>query len=583
MACAGNASAAMTVSFTDADGVQVIGNDESDSAHLERHGTQITVQSQGKLTAVPPCQDNGFGTLVTCETGSETSRASLRLGGGDDSVDDNYGISSFIDGGDGKDQLTYQGSAPITILGGGGADSIQGGSAGDHLYGGTTDPNAPDGDDVILSVGAASLEQPNSDGDDVISGGAGNDQVAAGVGADTIDGGDGNDQLSGCGSGSGCPDGDDTITGGSGDDAISGRGGADQIDAGPGNDTVNGDDDHAGSSPGFGTAPPPAPSGNDQISGGPGDDSLRGSGGDDHISGGEGDDNISGGLGADVMDGGPGLDRTEPGTNLMNIGTAASGQQAIGGEDNVADDISCGTETDSVFPATGDLVSTDCESVGQELTCPANTSGSCPVTIDLSMPGVIRAASLVRSAALSSALVGGNEFRLAAGQATPVFAPLTSRGVALVENRRQVLTTHVVVTGPGGAVLKQQTVNYVLDATRAGTASLPRTADVLRMKASKKGLLAVRVDLPTRGTVTVAVTAAPPRVRAFSFGKKRFTSSGPARPTLTVKPTARALKQLRNGRRLPLAVRVTYAPSGPLGAASTRTFKTSVKVAPKRK
>ncbi len=239
-------------------------------------------------------------------------------------------------------------SLAVSLLGGGGNDTLKSGAANDTLEGG-------DGND--------SLE--GRDGADVLSGGAGNDTLDGGLGNDRLDGGDDVDQLLGNG-------GNDTLTGGAGNDIINGNSGNDlvrevadlnltlansslimkqgtttvstdvivsveladltggtsknSIDASGfavsqgttlsgagGNDTIIGSPgpdvvftlSGADSIQGLGGADMvSAGSGNDTISGGDGNDNLNGQNGDDSVLGDAGNDVVVGGAGRDTLLGG---------------------------------------------------------------------------------------------------------------------------------------------------------------------------------------------------------------------------------------------------------------------------------------
>jgi Ca2+-binding RTX toxin-like protein len=95
----------------------------------------------------------------------------------------------------------------VTLLGGGGDDSLIGGGANDTLEG--------------------------EEGNDSLSGGAGNDTLIGGSGADGIIGGAGNDSIEG-------RDGADLVSSGLGNDVVEGGNGADHVISGEGNDYVDG-------------------------------------------------------------------------------------------------------------------------------------------------------------------------------------------------------------------------------------------------------------------------------------------------------------------------------------------------------
>ncbi|WP_432119713.1 calcium-binding protein [Streptomyces sp. bgisy032] len=95
----------------------------------------------------------------------------------------------------------------VTLLGGGGDDSLVGGGANDTLEG--------------------------EEGADTLSGGSGNDTLIGGSGADRITGGSGNDSVEG-------RDGADIMGSGAGNDVVEGGNGADQIVGAEGSDYVAG-------------------------------------------------------------------------------------------------------------------------------------------------------------------------------------------------------------------------------------------------------------------------------------------------------------------------------------------------------
>jgi len=140
--------------------------------------------------------------------------------------------------------------ADVTLIGGGGRDTLEGGAGDDVLKGGR--------------------------GDDTLDGGAGDDLLTGGKGADSLAGGAGDDTLSG-------GDNDDTLIGGGGDDTLDGGKGADSLAGGAGDDLLIGG------------------GGRDTLEGGAGDDVLKGGRGDDTLEGGAGDDILRGGAGDDTF------------------------------------------------------------------------------------------------------------------------------------------------------------------------------------------------------------------------------------------------------------------------------------------
>lgn len=130
-------------------------------------------------------------------------------------------------------------------------------------------------------AGTAPISILGEDGDDSLSGDAGDDSLAGqnhddslsgGVGDDLLIGGDGDDRLDG-------DAGDDALHGGLGDDTLSDGAGRDTLFGGWGNDLISG------------LAEPPTDADADYLNGGGGADTLI-AGPDDIVTAGEDDDTI---------------------------------------------------------------------------------------------------------------------------------------------------------------------------------------------------------------------------------------------------------------------------------------------------
>jgi Ca2+-binding RTX toxin-like protein len=216
-----------------------------------------------------------------------------------------------------------------TIVGGGGADQINGTPGADVIdgRGGNDTINGLGGDDVLCG----------GDGDDTLVGGDGNDRFSGGPGNDIFTGSAGTDTVNyedatqpvrvsldgtaddGAGEQDNVGADVENATGGTGNDSLSGNpgpnvlkggGGSDSIAGAEGNDTVDGGDGDELQIRGD--------AGNDTVIGGAGKDLLKGGGGNDILDGGDeddivdgqtGDDSVIGGLGSDVLSGGDGADR----------------------------------------------------------------------------------------------------------------------------------------------------------------------------------------------------------------------------------------------------------------------------------
>ncbi|NQV25071.1 MAG: hypothetical protein HQ518_11965, partial [Rhodopirellula sp.] len=220
-------------------------------------------------------EENFAGDITVASSGLELTLSGL----GNDTLLGSYS-SVELTGDDGPNRIDASGvNFAVTLKGGGGDDTLLGGSKGDSLDGG-------DGIDQIQQT--VDLEQVLTD------------TLVTGRGADTLSsieeavliGGEqgtninasaftGNVTLIGNGGG-------DTLTGGSGNDLIDGGDGDDKLFGLIGNDTMDG------------------AAGNDSLVGGAGNDVLLGGAANDTLFGDAGNDSILGEAGADIVNGGAG-------------------------------------------------------------------------------------------------------------------------------------------------------------------------------------------------------------------------------------------------------------------------------------
>lgn len=280
---------------------------------------------------------------------------------------------------------------PTTLTGGGGNDTITGGTSTDVLIeSGDVDFTLTDSGLTGMGIDSfTSIEQIR------LTGGAGNNvlNASASTRAVTLSGGDGNDTLSG---GSAA----DVLNGEAGDDQLTGNGGADALLAGDGidrlvesgdndfmlgsgsldgaeNDTINAFEEAeltGGASAntiivttfagavtlhgGGGDDSLEGTSLNDVLDGGDGDDTLKGEEGSDTLDGGLGADNLLGGAGNDLISGGDGNDRLrgELGTDTLLTGDdtldGGAGSDDIDGESG-NDLITAGADIDTVLGGSG--------------------------------------------------------------------------------------------------------------------------------------------------------------------------------------------------------------------------------------
>lgn len=184
------------------------------------------------------------------------------------------------------------------------------------------------------------LDDPPSDGADILWGGDG---------ADSIVGGGGDDQINGYGS-------DDTLLGGDGADSLHGGAGNDRLLGGPGNDALSGED---GGDSLFGDAGGDHLAGyfgDDLLDGGEGADLLQGGAGADTLLGGAGNDSLQGGEGADSLSGGTGSDELfgDAGNDLLD-GRVPDPETGAGDTDTGQDLLNGGRGNDTLILGSNDL------------------------------------------------------------------------------------------------------------------------------------------------------------------------------------------------------------------------------------
>ncbi len=321
--------------------------------------------------------DEGSGAdTVNTGSGNDRIRGSITADNGD-VLDGGAGLGDSID--------LRDRTAPLNISFNGVADDGEAGE-GDNLIG-IERVDSGEGDDT-LTGGPAPEQLFSNDGHDVIDGGPGPDELGGGQGNDVVRGGSGNDNLDG-------GDGADQLDGGEGDDDFYGGffdSGADSMAGGEGIDSIIVGGDFLGRGvtidlDGVADDGPTVPvdevpldnagadienllpfeegegnlvrsgddilTGNDspnQIDGGPGDDQIMGLGGPDELIGGPGDDDLDGGNGVDGIEG-------------------QGGSDSIRSRDNAADEVGCGSATDTLLADSLDVFSVTCDqsSTGAEL------------------------------------------------------------------------------------------------------------------------------------------------------------------------------------------------------------------------
>jgi len=178
------------------------GSDEENALVVNGRGSVLD-QSTGQVligptivdvnqtpTAIAPCRVL-LGTVICDVTG--IFRAVIRLGNRNDSVrldilGEETPLNMTVDGGLGDDTING-GPAADTLDGGAGTDTINGGDGDDRIIGGL-------GVDTI-NGGRGRDHLFGNAGGDVINGDGDNDEIDGGIGDDTLDGGQGADVIRG--------------------------------------------------------------------------------------------------------------------------------------------------------------------------------------------------------------------------------------------------------------------------------------------------------------------------------------------------------------------------------------------------
>jgi hypothetical protein len=203
----------------------------------------VLTQDGGRLQVGRGCRRVDARSARCSTKGVRTFFAAM--GGGNDSVAATIPLPSTLLGGAGADRL--EGSTRGDVLDGGpDHDTVEGGGGGDRVYGEGTDVLLGDaGDDAIFARTNQEGTAEGGDGNDYLVGGPENTVLTGGEGDDYLDGSGGNDLLLG---GAGTDvlvggDGGDTLRGDAKDEVSAGPGlssGVDLMYCGPGGDLIDG-------------------------------------------------------------------------------------------------------------------------------------------------------------------------------------------------------------------------------------------------------------------------------------------------------------------------------------------------------
>lgn len=278
----------------------------------------------------------GAASAVVVDLSGDTPAGGAAAGHVHVSIEDVTG-SAWSDGLTGSEVANrmFGGAGADTVIAAAGNDYVEGNSGADHLSGGA-------GNDTLYGQSAQDALQGDAENDalyggagiDTLYGGDGNDQLVGNTAADVLYGGNGNDQLFGS-------EGRDSLSGDDGDDTLRGGTGADTMWSGPGRDVLFGGDQNDQLFAGAADDRLYGGNGGDSLWGEDGNDQLWGDAGFDWLFGGAGNDLLWGGDQGDVLDGGAGDDRLDGGTGNDTL-TGGPGADAFefrvgSGADIIAD------------------------------------------------------------------------------------------------------------------------------------------------------------------------------------------------------------------------------------------------------
>lgn len=428
----------------------------------------LRVDGDAVFTSVPAACAQREDTMVDCPV---PARLRIELGGGNDRFGILNALSAtlgelVVDGGEGDDSLTgdHVTARAETLLGGPGADRLDG-----------------------------------MGGDDVLRGGPGNDVLNGNAGADVVLGEEGDDELSGDGQAAPSPD---RIDGGPGSDKLDDyrqtgvstwpdagvtlNGVADDGRPGEGDD-VTGIERYTGyvagthvltdgaedwqvwanlSGPGA-VSVVRALGGNDRVVGQDGSEDIDGGPGDDYLEGGKGHDTLTGGPGKDIIFG----DETDTSCNASFPESCVRfGNDVIQARDGEVDQISCGPGTDRAVVDAIDVVAADCEVVDVGSTPGTPGGGQTPA----------KRLALVGRPRLKAALRSGLTLRIVG--AKPGKATIKAR-----QGKRTVASTRTTIRRSGTTTIRLRFAKAAAKRLRAArkvtltiTGAGARTTVVLR-------------------------------------------------------------------------------------------------------
>jgi hypothetical protein len=426
------------------------------------------------------------------------------------------------------------------IIGNAGANGADGG-AGDDTY------RLGDGDDSTALQGLVgpdpgfdTLDYSDHAGPVTVElgsgiGGAAGEADGVGVNVERIIGTAAGDTLRG----NSLSAADEVFRGGAGDDTIEGRGGTDLSDYGErgasvffsldgqDNDGVAGEEDILTTIEGaIGGAAA------DTLTGDAVANIFRGGAGADTISAGDGSDTIDGGADGDVLSGEGDGDGITGGSGADTVNGGA-GADTVFVRDAEADNVSCGSESDSVTADLIDAVGADCESVDKPPAPPADPPADEPPAGDPPADDP-PAGDPAGSDPSGSDPAGTGTLPEPPPASNP---PSNSFRLGRITGlRRGFARIAVIVPGPGRVVAR------------------------------------ARTRLP--GASTAAA------LKLFRFRAVRVTATRAGRVFLTIRPRGSAKQALSETGRLRITVKVTFTPDG--GSPASRTTKVTLKL-PRRR